>query len=455
LQSRQLIPRSQLAGPVPAASAPARNSSGPVSKTVATSSASHSLSLDVPWVREQFPAFSHPAAASWAHLENAGGSYVPRQVTDLLTDFFVATKVQPYYGFAPSVAAGEAMDRAKALLPATLNAPAGSVTFGPSTSANTYVLAHALRPTWSDGDEVIVTNQDHEANIGSWRRLETTGLVVKEWQVDPVTGLLDIADLKELITARTKLVAVTHASNIVATLNPVREIADLVHGVGGLVVVDGVSHAPHAAVDVVAIDCDVYLYSAYKTFGPHVGIMYAKAAVLSSVANQGHYFKGGEDLTYKLTPAGPNHAEIAATAGILDYYAAVYQHHIGSADGVDPVEVVRAVFALFAAHEQQLMTPLGEFLASHDGVRLVGTASTDHALRAPTFAFSSARRSSADIYQALIAAEVSCGYGNFYAYRLMQALGLDPEDGTVRLSLVHYNVQADVDRALEVLDTVL
>ena len=412
--------------------------------------------MDLSWVRQQFPAFSDPRAAGWAHLENAGGSYVPRQVTDLLTNFFVATKVQPYYDFAPSIAAGEAMDRASALLPATLNAPAGSVMFGPSTSANTYVLAHAFRPMWTDGDEVIVTNQDHEANIGSWRRLAATGLVVKEWQVDPVTGTLAIADLAALITERTKLVAVTHVSNIAATLNPVREIADLVHSVGGLLVVDGVSHAPHAAIDVQALDCDVYLYSAYKTFGPHVGIMYASAAVLSAVANQGHYFKeGADDLTYRLTPAGPNHADIAACAGILDYYSAVYDHHIGAAAGVDPVEVVRAVFALFAAHEQQLMSPLGEFLASHDGVRLIGTASTDHALRAPTFAFSSARRSSADIYQKLIAAQVSCGYGNFYAYRLMEALGIDPADGVVRLSLVHYNSQADVDRALEILDAIL
>ena len=145
--------------------------------------------LDLDFVRSQFPAFTDPRLAGWAQLENAGGSYVPRQVIDLLTEFFVSSKVQPYYAGDPSARAGEAMDRAKALLPATLNAEPGEVMLGPSTSQNTYVLAHAIREQLADGDEVIVTNQDHEANIGAWRRMERTGITVKEWQVDPVTGL--------------------------------------------------------------------------------------------------------------------------------------------------------------------------------------------------------------------------------------------------------------------------
>ena len=410
--------------------------------------------LDLDFVRHQFPALSDPRVSRWAHLENAGGSYVPRQVIDLLTDFFVATKVQPYYTAEPSARAGQAMDRASALLPATLGADPAGVMFGPSTSANTYVLAHALRGQMSDGDEVVVTNQDHEANIGSWRRLEQSGITVREWSVDPTTGLLDIADLAALLTDRTRLAAVTHASNIAATVNPVREVADLVHAVGGHVVVDGVSYAPHAAIDVTALDCDFYLYSAYKTYGPHVGVMYARPEILATIANQGHFFNA-DHPKYRLTPAGPDHAEIAAAAGIVDYYTAVYEHHVGPAAGVDPVQVVRAVFALFAAHEQTLMTPVVELLTSRDGVRLVGTPSADHDRRAPTFAFTSNRISSEAIVAELVAAGISCAHGNFYAYRLIQALGLVPDEGVVRLSLVHYNTMAEVDRALEVLDKVL
>ncbi len=409
--------------------------------------------LDLDFIREQFPAFAHPDAGQWAHLENAGGSYVPKQVIDLLNGFFTATKVQPYWAFEPSTRAGHAMDLAKARLPATFNADADEVHFGPSTTQNTYVLAHALRATMNVGDEVIVTNQDHEANVGSWRRLSETGIVVKEWPVDPATGMLDVADLGALLTDRTALVAVTHASNVAATINPIATIADIAHAHGALLCVDGVAYAPHSAVDVGQLRCDIYLYSAYKTFGPHVGMMYVASGLADRVSNQGHYFNG-DTATGKLVPAGQNHAEVAATAGVMGYYDAVHEHHFDHPP-VDDTALVREVFGLFATHEQHLMTPLAELLNSRDEVRLVGTPSGDHSHRTPTFAFSTPKLSSSKVYDALIQAKVSCGHGQFYAPRLMASLGLDPTDGVARLSLAHYNTADEVERALHVLDTIL
>ena len=200
--------------------------------------------LDLDFVRSQFPAFSHPDSTGWAHLENAGGSYVPSRVIDLLTHFYTATKVQPYVAPGPSAAGGAAMDRAYESLPATFNADRDEVHFGPSTSQNTYVLSRELRAGMVEGDEVIVTNQDHEANIGVWRRLAETGIVVREWAVDPDTGLLDVSDLESLVSDRSALVCVTHLSNVSATRNPIAQIADIVHATGALLVVDGVSHAP-------------------------------------------------------------------------------------------------------------------------------------------------------------------------------------------------------------------
>lgn len=407
--------------------------------------------LDLDFIRAQFPAFREPGTRDWAHLENAGGSYVPRQVIDLLHHFYTATKVQPYWDSAPSQAAGGAMDLAKRRLPATFNASADEVHFGPSTSQNTYVLAHALVADMTEGDEVIVTNQDHEANIGAWRRLGGSGVTLREWGVDPTTGLLDLADFDTLLTERTTLVAVTHASNVAATINPIADICARAHAVGARVVVDGVSHAPHAEVDVEALGCDVYLYSAYKTFGPHLGMMYVDRDVLADVQNQGHYFNHAH-LNQRLVPAGPDHAEIAAAAGVMAYYDAVYEHHQGGRPD-DDVALVRAVFDLFGAHEQQLMRPLADFLASRDGVHLIGSPSADHTVRHPTFAFWSDRASSTTIYEALTDAQVACGHGHFYAHRLVTALGLEPDDGVVRLSLVHYNSADDVSRALDVLDT--
>lgn len=409
--------------------------------------------LDTDFIRSQFPAFAHPDTATWAHLENAGGSYVPHQVVDVLNDFFTSTKVQPYWDFAPSSKAGEAMDIAKARMPATFNALPHEVHFGPSTTQNTYVLAHALRAGMAADAEVIVTNQDHEANIGAWRRLSDSGITVHEWAVDPTTGLLGLEKLDELLTERTALVAVTHASNVAATINPVSDIASRVHAVGGLLCVDGVSYAPHAVPDVAELGCDIYLYSAYKTYGPHVGMMYVAAEAADAMANQGHFFNEGT-ATGRLVPAGPNHAEIAACAGIMAYYDAVHAHHF-SGSPTNDVALVREVFDLFGAHETELMAPLAQFLTSREDVHLVGTPSGAHQDREPTFGFWSERVRSADVYAALIDAQVSCGHGHFYALRLIQALGLDPDDGVVRLSLVHYNTAAEIDRALEVLDRVL
>ena len=408
--------------------------------------------LDLDFVRAQFPSFTHAQTGQWAHLENAGGSYCPRQVVDLLADLFAHGKCQPEWDFGPSVMATEAMDRSRTVMAELFNASEDEIHFGPSTSQNTYVLAKAMRPMWNDGDEIIVTNQDHEANGGAWRRLADTGIVVKEWRVDPTTGLLDPADLDELVTERTRLLAVTHASNIAATINPVRALADRLHAVGGHIVVDGVSYAPHGLPDVQALDCDVYLYSTYKTYGPHVGLMYTRRSLLEQLHNESHFFKEGHPEAY-LTPAGPDHAAIGAVAGIVDYYDALIAHH--DIAGEDRRTRTAALFDAFGAHEEQTIQPLVDQLLANESVRLVGAPTADHEVRAPTIAFHVPGRTSASIYDALIAGKVSCGHGNFYAQRLMEALGLDIDDGVVRLSAVHYNTADDVARACAVLDEVL
>ena len=331
------------------------------------------VSLDLEFVRSHFPAFIHPDSRQWAHLENAGGSYVPNQVISILQDFYTSSKVQPYWKFGPSAKAGQAMDRAVEVIPATFNASPNEVHFGPSTSQNTYVLANALRPDWDSGDNIIVTNQDHEANIGAWRRLEETGIEIREWRVNPETGLLDIDQLAQLICSKTRLVAVTHASNLAATINPLCSIAELVHGVGGLLVADGVSFAPHAAIDVQELNCDIYLYSTYKTYGPHLGLMFASENISHKVTNQGHFFNADKP-TYRLTPAGPDHASVAACAGMVDYYEDIYHHHFPS--GSENLrERLEKVFELFGEHEEQLMEPLINYILSREDFRLIGTNS--------------------------------------------------------------------------------
>ena len=173
--------------------------------------------LDTNFVRSQFPAFSESSLEGFAHFENAGGSFACGQVIDSLHRYYRETKVQPYYGFKPSHSAGEQMDRARQRMAEWLNVATDEVHFGPSTSQNTYVVAQALRQHLEPGDEVIVTNQDHEANVGVWRRLESEGMIIREWQVDPESAELELADLEALLNERTSVVAFTHCSNIVGS----------------------------------------------------------------------------------------------------------------------------------------------------------------------------------------------------------------------------------------------
>jgi selenocysteine lyase/cysteine desulfurase len=191
-------------------------------------------------VRSLFPAFSEPSLQGFAHFENAGGSYACGPVIERLDRYYRQTKVQPYHDFPASREAGHQMDSARSRMAAWLNV-ATEVHFGPSTSQNTYVIAQALRQHLKPGDEVVVTNQDHEANIGAWRRLESAGIVVREWKIDPDSGELDPDDLDTWLCPRTRVVAFTHCSNVVASINPVRELTDRIHAAGAIAIVDGVS----------------------------------------------------------------------------------------------------------------------------------------------------------------------------------------------------------------------
>jgi cysteine desulfurase family protein (TIGR01976 family) len=405
------------------------------------------MPLDLDFVRAQFPAFNEPSLAGFAHFENAGGSYAAGQTIAWLDRYYRQTKVQPYYAFAPSARAGQQMDRARARMAEWLGVGNDEIHFGPSTSQNTYVLAQALRRYLKPGDEVIVTNQDHEANVGAWRRLADEGLTVREWKVNPDSAELERRDLEALLGPRTRLVAFTHCSNLVGSINAVREIADLVHRAGAWAFVDGVAFAPHGLPDLAELGVDAYYFSLYKVYGPHLGTMFLRREVNAALPNQGHFFNDGKP-TARFTPAGPDHAQIAAVNGVMDYLDAVADHH-GHAGKSVPARAA-GVRSLFREHETALLQPLLDFLAQHPKVRLIGRRNA--ATRAPTVSFAVAGRSPAQVGSALAAANIGVGVGNFYAYRIFEALGIDPEDGAVRVSFVHYTSREELQRLMRELD---
>jgi cysteine desulfurase family protein (TIGR01976 family) len=407
--------------------------------------------LDIDFVRDQFPAFSEPSLEGFAHFENAGGTYACGQMIDLLHRYYREMKVQPYYGFEPSHTAGQQMDRARERMAQWLNVATDEVHFGPTTSQNTYVIAQALRQYLKPGDEIIVTNQDHEANVGSWRRLEAEGFVIREWQIDPETAELNPADLDNLLNERTRVVAFTHCSNIVGSVHPVREWTDKIHAAGALAIVDGVSYAGHGLPDVEKLGADIYLFSLYKVYGPHLGVMVMRKAVNEQLPYQGHFFNV-DHPNDRFTPAGPDHAQIASVNGVLDYFDAVYSHHFGG-EKVAATKKTSSVRALFQHTERRNLQPLLDFLSHRKGVRLIGKTVTKN--RAPTVSLTVAGRDPAEIAAELASLKIGVGNGNCYAYRIMGALGITPDEGVLRLSFVHYTRQEELNRLMEALDRIL
>lgn len=407
-------------------------------------------SLDIDFVRAQFPAFAEPSLANQAFFENAGGSYACAPVIERLNRFYRQRKVQPYAAYEASRLGGEEMDEARSRLAAMMNVAFDEVSFGPSTTQNTYVLAQAFGQHLRPDDAIIVTNQDHEANSGPWRRLADRGIEVREWRLDPDNGHLPLDGLRSLLDERVKLVCFPHCSNIVAEINPVAEIAAMAHEVGAAVCVDGVSYAPHGLPDIQALGADIYLFSAYKTYGPHQGVMVIRRALAEALPNQGHYFNAGE-LYKRFTPAGPDHAQVAACAGMADYVDLLHAHH-GGADGATPAERAAHAHALMRAHETTLLQPLLDFLVQKNSVRLLGPGQAS--ARAPTVAMVLAEPGGAAAAR-LAEKGVMCSGGGFYGVRCLAAQGVDPDHGALRVSFVHYTHPGEVKRLIAALDEAL
>lgn len=406
------------------------------------------LPLDPARIRAQFPAFAEPSLQGQAFFENAGGAYTANAVLTRLDHYYRATKLQPYGVYPASQAAGAAMDLSYARIAQALNVSSDWIHFGPSSSANTYVLGKALGEYLKPGDAIIVTNQDHEANTGAWRKLASLGIEVRQWAVDGQTGRLSLDALDALLDAKVRFVAAPHCSNVVGEINPVADIAARARAVGALTIIDGVSYAPHGLPDLAALGVDIYFFSAYKVFGPHQGIMAVRPDLAMALPNQGHFFNDAK-LRYRLTPAGPDHAQIAAAAGIADYLETVAEIAGDSVAGADPF---RRAHAAMRAQEIALAAPLLDYLQRKNSARLIGPA--DPTLRAPTIALALVEPGGA-VAARLARHGIMAGGGHFYAWRLLEALGIDPNHGVLRLSFTHYTTPAEIDQLIAALDAEL
>ena len=402
--------------------------------------------LNLAAVRAEFPAL----ASDCVYLDNAGGSQVLRRVADRIHDYLLTTSVQLGASYPTSQAASEKVVSARRGIAALINAAhEDEVVMGPATTALMFILTSALLPGIKPGDEIIVTNSDHEANIGGWMRMQQAGAVIKVWEVNRETLELELADLDRLLSARTKWLAMTHASNVLGTVNPVAEAARRVHAVGGKLCVDGVAYAPHRLVDVQASGADIYVFSFYKVFGPHYAVLWGRRELLLSLPTLNHHFIGPEVLPYKLQPGNVNFELSYGCVGIADYLVAVGDQLAASGSRRQRMQ---AAFDAFAKHEDVLAEKLLAFLRSKKNVRIIGHDHVSKGNRMPTVSFVVAGKQSEAIVRHIDQFNIGIRFGDFYAKRLIAALALQTQGGVVRVSIAHYNTMEEIERLIRHLD---
>jgi cysteine desulfurase family protein (TIGR01976 family) len=405
--------------------------------------------LDIDFVRSQFPGLEH----GWTFFDNAGGSQILKRAVERINTFLYDKNVQIGGSYDVSQQAAKALLDARVAAMHLVNAARPEeIVFGSSTTVLIQNLARAMRSQLKAGDEIIVTISDHESNIGPWDALRDMGVIIKFWPLDRRTYELDIADLVPLMSERTKLVCVTHVSNILGAINPVADIARFVHERGARICVDAVAYAPHRAIDVVAWDVDYYVFSLYKTYGPHYAMMYGKYDHLLELDPLYHFFYGRDKVPGKLEPGNPNYELAYSLTGIVDYLC-----ELGEKTGAtgSPRERIVAAFDAIAVQENALTERLLSYLRSRNDCRIIGETTNRNGRRIPTISFVFEGRDSEDICKAMDAYRIAIRFGDFHARRLGDHVGLPQYNGAVRVSMVHYNTIAEVDRLTSALDEIL
>lgn len=408
--------------------------------------------MDITFIRNQFPSLKN----NFVFLDNAGGSQVLGSVIDRINEYYLNYNVQLGASYEVSANAGLLLSKSIEKFATFINAEnPKEVVIGHSSTMLLRILSLCISKQWESGDEVIVTNSDHEANVSCWTDLKEKGILVKIWKVNPDTLEFEIDQLKKLITSKTKLVAMVHASNILGTINPIQEVAKVVHSAGALLCVDGVAYAPHRRVDVRLLDVDFYVFSTYKVYGPHMGIMYGKLDLLKRMNGINHYFITKEDVPYKFQPGNFNFELTYSLQAIPEYFEKIFDHHFPS-ESETPLQLkYNKAFELIAEHEQLLSTTLLDYLGTKKDIKIVGLRTGESAKRVPTISFVHNRLKSSEIVEKVDSHRIGIRYGDFYAKKLIEDEGLEENDGVVRVSMVHYNSAEEIKALINAFEKII
>ena len=402
------------------------------------------MSLDLDAVRSQFPALDREDV----FLDNPGGTQVAQTVLDRMNQYLVQHNANRGGAFASARESDEVLEEARAAVAAFLNAGRPEeIAFGPNMTTLNLSLARAIGRTVGKGDTVVVTRLDHDANISPWMHLAQDRGVQLEWvDFDVEDGTLRLDTLDAALEKKPKLVAVGYASNSLGTINPIKEITKRAHKAGAFVVVDAVQYAPHGPTDVQDLGCDFYLCSAYKFFGPHIGILYGKYELMDEL--QAYKVRPAPKLPPGKWETGTqNHEGIAGTLGAMEYFEWLGTTFGGAAPEADRRARLVAGMQVIQDYEAGLSAQIQDVLNAIPGLRLYGLSENSRVSeRVPTFSFTLEGWSPRELATFLGERGIYTWNGNYYALAVTERLGLEDQGGMLRIGAVHYNTPDEIER---------
>lgn len=409
------------------------------------------MSLPAREVRSQFPALQEIYGQGPAiFCDGPGGAQTPTSVIMAMREYLGRFHANTGGHFETSQATGQVQLEAHRLMADLLNASAHEIVFGANMTTLTYMISRCLGQIFAPGDEIIVSRLDHEANIAPWLQLAADRNLKVHWiELVLEDCTLDLERLKSLLNRRTRLVAVGYASNFCGTVNPIAQITQWAHATGAMVYVDAVHYAPHGPIDVAALNCDFLVTSAYKHFGPHVGVLYGQQRHLTRLPAY-QVRVADQELPGKFEIGTPNFEGLAGICACVEYLASLGAYRPDIAMSATRAERLAAAWSLIQEHEESLMSAFLAGIQAIPGLRLYGRPGLQG--RVPTFALRKEGTTPQALALHLAAHNIFAWDGNFHALEVSQALGVETSGGVLRIGFLHYNTVDEVHRVLNVLD---
>ncbi len=413
--------------------------------------------IDSDWVRPQFPSLSvEQDGTPVLYLDNPAGTQVPQRTIDAIANYFASANANTHGPFLTSRRTDAVISAARQAMASFLGASSPhEIVFGPNMTTLTYSLSRAIGRYLSPHDEIIVTDLDHDANISPWTSLQERGMNVLRTGINHEDCTLDLDALAAIISPRTRLIAVTYASNAVGTITDLARVVEMAHAVGAWVWVDAVHFGPHGPIDVQALDIDFLVCSSYKFFGPHIGILWGRHTLLDRIPAY-QLRPAPHTVPEKFETGTKNHECLAGLAATINYLADLGRRSAGltESEGNLRPSLVSAMTSI-RAYETTLSATLLDGLLSIPNLRLYGISDPARLdRRVPTFAFTLGDMPSPELQLLLGERGIFSWSGNYYALAIMQQLGLEGKGGALRVGAVHYNTLNEIDRLIESLKAI-